>query len=301
MTLCIAANALGGGLSFGDMDRVVVAFDWRIETDSAGAETGFKLQSLGRQWAALISGDVQDAVELCRQYSAFLIQHEDITSTHLLEYLNTPIRCFRYAMAESLIQSKLAMTYDEFLNHGREQVPMDLRRQIASEIAWQQCPVQLILIGVVDGRLVVAKSHNFEIRRCEDFAVIGSGSAIAEANLYQRKHSCLCSLGDTIYSVYESKRLGEIAPGVGRETSLFVLNRDDRGSILRQPWSRGDKKVLEKQFKRYGPRLLKNLDLPPDIMAHEQLMEREQQQRARTLAARTHHSTTADLLHPQPM
>ena len=159
------------------------------------------------------------------------------------------------------------MSYDDFLLNGKSQLAEDLHRQISYEIAQQAIEAELILIGYAQLGWLIFEFANSEVEQRRDFSAIGSGRWIAEATLFQREQQNMRSLAETVYAVYEAKRLGQIAPGVGSETTIMVLRYSN--GITNDLASRKDKRFLEKQFRRLGPRKINKVELAPDLKAYE--------------------------------
>src|SRR5437016_3161589 len=67
MTLCIAAASLENG-----EPRIVVAFDFRVETDWIGADATFKMSRFTNKWAVLFAGNVSSAREVINVYTTSL-------------------------------------------------------------------------------------------------------------------------------------------------------------------------------------------------------------------------------------
>jgi hypothetical protein len=119
----------------------------------------------------------------------------------------------------------------------------------------------LILIGIVKGTFQLYKLQRGSITECSNFAAIGTGAIIAEPVLYQRELQIYTDAERAVYIVYEAKRLGETAPGVGKRTNLFLLSNKD-GAIKVKPLSDLGHAFMEKQFRRFGPREITRLNLP---------------------------------------
>lgn len=271
MTLCIAAKCNEfepGKTPAFDNPRVVLCLDMKIETDIAGAETQYKFESLPGPWAALLAGPIPQARELLLLYEAFL-RNKTLTAVNALEQLRIPIHQFRRRMAEQHVQSAAAMSYDDFLRHGKDQLPEDLHRQIAYEVSSQQIQAELIIIGFMEPYYSIYLLRGGELCECDHFAAIGTGSTVAEANLYHRNQYFLRPLPETIYSAYEAKRLGEIAPGVGKSTVLIVLYppKKDGTGYIETKWVSEEKfSILDEHFGKFGPKQIKDLKLPDDFL-----------------------------------
>lgn len=269
MTLCIAAETNG---LFGDQ-RVVVGFDWRIETQTASSQVGFKFEVLSDNWIALLAGPLVQARELTLKYSVLLRADEDsLTEGNVLEYLRGPAFEIRKSLAEAYTRSTAAMSYEDFLEHGESMLPEDLRRQIAFDISKQRVEAEVILVGWVESGFEIFQILDGNVTRSSDFATIGSGSHVAEVTLYRHEQNSLKDLGQTLYAVYEAKRLGEISPGVGTATSIGILFHNEKG-VGFEFASDDDKAFLERQFRRFGPKAVKYMGLPPDLSASEKLRE----------------------------
>lgn len=96
-----------------------------------------------------------------------------------------------------------------------------------------------------------SQDHEDVVRPEDNFASIGSGSYVAIPALHQREQEDSNSLLETIYNVYEAKRLSQIVPGVGLATSIDVLYPD--GTTWE--WSDELADRCKWLFDRLGPKL----------------------------------------------
>ncbi len=269
MTLCIAALCDLKAREKTAIDDVVVGcFDWRIETGTSSAQTAFKFSKLNKRWAVMMAGPLAQARELSNMYKAFLNSEGDsITNVNVLEKLREPSIRFRQSLASAYTQSTVAMPYDAFLRDGKTQLPEDLFRQISYDIAQQKLEAELILIGLLGRHFRIFECFAGEVHEAEDFAVIGSGKTIAESALYQREQSDIRSLSLSIYAVFEAKRLGENAPGVGTKTTTVIIHRDSENNLDYELVTSAGKNFLEKQFERFGPRKVVDFEIPEGFTA----------------------------------
>ncbi len=265
MTLCIAALCREGFLG---PQRVVLAFDWRVETATASAETEYKFSYLGEHWGALLAGPVVEARELVSVYESFFRANgSGLRLLGLTEKLREPLWQFRKSLADRYTHALYTKTYDEFLEAS---FPESVVTEHVQNVSRQSITAELILIGLVDGQFVIAHVANGDVMLTSAFAAIGSGYAIAESTLFQRKQHDLASLQNTIYCVYEAKKLGEIAPGVGKTTTMMILRRDEKShTLVHDDVLDSDLKYLDAQFKKFGPRPLRSIKLPPNYAAWE--------------------------------
>ena len=110
---------------------------------------------------------------------------------------------------------------------------------------------KLILIGIVSGVLEIFSIVDGDVFECKQVAVAGTGYAVAEAALYWRMdHDSPRTLEQTIYAVYEAKKLSEMSPYVGQKSIMGVLTATENGVA----YAAVDTKSMERKFKRFGPK-----------------------------------------------
>jgi len=102
-------------------------------------------------------------------------------------------------------------------------------------------------------RPVIFKISGDTAWSCEHFGVIGSGTDIGESSLYYREQSMAHPINRTIYQVYEAKRLGEKAPGVGKKTNLLLVRPPLDGQTQIEAILHSGLNFLEECFKKHGP------------------------------------------------
>ncbi len=159
------------------------------------------------------------------------------------------------------------MPYGEFLEKGKAQLPEESFRQAVYEIGAQRIEAELILVGYMDDHFVLFQCADREVTEHSDFIAIGSGAQIAAPVLYQREQNHTHSVEKTVYAVHEAKKLAEIAPGVGRNTTYTLLRppKDDSSSLDFDFLSPVGKRELEKRFLRFGPKKTVDSPLPGDF------------------------------------
>jgi hypothetical protein len=269
VTLCIAATCRDytehGSMGPGE-PRAVLASDWRVETAAAGAEIEVKDDMLHKRWFSLLAGDVAQARELNELYRG-LLRAEEITAANCLEKLRIPLQQFRRRLADSYTQTVYSMTYDEFLKNGKTQLPEDSFRQSVFEIGNQRTEAELILVGFIENEFVLFHCANLDVAEHSHFAAIGSGAQIAMPALFQREQRSSDSLDRTIFAVHEAKKLAEIAPGVGRNTTYTLLSppKDSASGLEFSFCSETGKRELAKRYRRFGLKKITGDALPHEF------------------------------------
>lgn len=261
MTVCIAA------ICQSDRDpKIVLCTDWRQETYLARSDTADKLRTLPRGWVALIADTLNRAEELTALYESHLSDLKGFKDdAHLFSEIKKPAQEYKEILANEYISQTLGIGYQDFLNRAAT-LPDGFVTRRLEEVGAIKLGAALILAAFVAVTDPVTKKRESQpylfvvddqeghqdVARVEDnFAVIGAGSYVAIPALNQREIDGTQSLMETIYAVYEAKRLAEIVPGVGESTSLEVLGPDGEMQSLSGEGHGRCKGLL----RRLGPRL----------------------------------------------
>lgn len=259
MTLCIAAVAR-------DVDHgpcIVSCFDKRGETDITSSQTEMKFRYLGGHWFALFAGDIFQANELLDLYKAHL-KDKHFSKNELVDELRKPADLLREKLVDRLVRSKFSLSYREFLTLG-SQFPRDIYRDTCHEISELTLDCELIIFGFVEkGAVLFVVSDDCSVGTDDwlGFAAIGSGAHLAEDWLHFREQQKLMLLQRTMYHLYEAKKFGDRAPGVGEQTELVVVSFDLLRYMPTPPLGDGLMKQLDELWVTYGPQ--PTLSVQPD-------------------------------------
>ena len=262
MTICIAAVCQQ------DRDnkepRIVLCSDWKAETEFGGSETSDKLRTLPKGWVALFADTQSRAEELIAQYETHLRTLSVIADDkQLFAEMKKPAQRQKEILANDYIQHTLGISYAQLVSPSLK-LPDEVVTQRLGEVGRIKLRATLIIAGFAKGTetddpetdpyLFVVDDqddHQDVVRVEENFAAIGSGAYVAIPALHQREHDFDKSLMETIYSVYEAKRLAEVVPGVGEATSLNVMYPDGRLMV----WSEALWDYCGNLFEKLGPKL----------------------------------------------
>ena len=268
-TLCLAIKA-------SDWDHlrlpgsIVLCMDSLGSNDFTSTEHVRKIEWLPHGFIALVAGPVSTARELA---DAIREQMQAGVSgvAQLLQKMRIAISVMKHRFADAHVGARLGIDYRKFQKTGRQALPDDLYRQTAWDISAHRLEVELIVAGFLPGQdqerePVIVKLSEEEVTTCDTFAAIGSGALLANASLMQRDYSSIATIEYATYLAYEAKRLGERAPGVGRETNIMVMVDGPSGSTFRELF-RDQLATLETLFKRFGPQPITDTNimrLPPN-------------------------------------
>jgi hypothetical protein len=226
VSVCIAARTIAA-----NNKAIVFCMDMMGSTDWNSSETLFKWHTMPHGFFALLAGPIETARELA-SHCGGCFQNADprgLTVPSMLKALREGIGCYKRDFADTYIRSRLGISYEEFREHGRLSFPDDLYREVAYEVRNHYSSCELVVFGfMAGGSPRIFKVSSDSALSCDSFAVIGTGTSVAESALFFRGQGPLTDLDSTVYSVYEAKRLAENAPGVGKKTLLFIMKENGK-------------------------------------------------------------------------
>ncbi len=270
MTLCLAAISVGSRTPPRDLQfALVTVTDERIETDIAGGNFGHKKKIVTHDegWQALWADGEAEADDFANTLKEVL-QPETFEPTNIVQKLSEAAAIHIKKLTERYVSLRLGMSFEDFRTNGEREVPADVRNQLWYEIRQLNLGCEMIVSGFWNGMPLVFKVDRFgTVSRTEHFAAIGSGAAIAEAVLYQREQRLGNELNETLYNVYEAfKMSSQIAPAVAGGPHIWVAEHEifKPAEIVERYVTRSGIKVLDRCFKKYGPKKPKNIPILKD-------------------------------------
>ena len=225
MTICMAA--IGADVTGREGSAVVVASD-RMVTMANLIEfehTVPKALGIGGRAVALIAGDSLIGSHLVKEVAAS-VAAGPITVAQLAQDLSAKYAETRNNHAEADILAPRGLTWAAFYGQHQNLVAQ-LTMMLDSQLNNYDLRVELLIAGVDDGG-----GHIFAVTnpgtRPQDhdvigYAAVGSGGLHALQSMIGFRHAVSASVQETIFRVYASKRRAEVAPGVGHETDMFVV------------------------------------------------------------------------------
>jgi hypothetical protein len=249
-------------LSFGSAPTIVACTDMQGSTATSTTETMGKTADLPWGFFALLAGDDMSVTREIAEIVGDLLEKDPPgVGVDTLGTLRRALGIYKRRFAESYIESALGVTYEQFRLTGKTDLPEDLYRNLHWEIRNHQSGAELLICGFVKtpigaghmNRPVIFKISGDTAWSCEHFGVIGSGTDIGESSLYYREQSMAHPINRTLYQVYEAKRLGEKAPGVGKKTTLLLVRPPLEGETQIEAIMQTGLDFLEEQFKKHGP------------------------------------------------
>jgi hypothetical protein len=218
MTICIAAPCLQD-----DELRIVIVADRMMSNDDASGDIQFKYELLPSSLLALYSGPQSQALGLIYHYRLGLKKKAKVTVESLPKYLYRMLQKRQQELVDMAVGMNLGgITFNEFVAAGG---PLDsgVGAEIMDEVNEARLKIELIVAGFLPDTMsgminpIIIKVTEKGVNTFKNFLCIGVGTVPAEHALYRREQSELLRLDQTIYNLFEAKKMAEIAPGSGRQ------------------------------------------------------------------------------------
>jgi 20S proteasome alpha/beta subunit len=254
MTVCIAAVCRQN-----DEPAIVICADEKISSELGSAETAFKMGLIGgNRWTCLTAGPESDILSLKRFVDAELGNAGDIDETNLIPRCTEALRKRKSEKATMFTSSRFGMTYENFLEKGKMQLPEDVFRAATLDIINLINRAEMIICGFAAGGVphLCKIPTNGVVVFQESFAVIGEGQNLATASLLRREQHEYSPIARTLYNVFEAKRYSERISSVGEKTDMIVMYNAEIKSMTESGFSN-----LRTIFKEYGPKEIDEISL----------------------------------------
>jgi 20S proteasome alpha/beta subunit len=230
MTICIAAAC-------DDAKRVVVAAD-RMFTVGPPLNVEFeppisKIEAMGSCALALGAGNSLTVAEILRRARAKYHNQQNQRIEQIATFVRAEYVQFRDEVLEQqIIKPALGPDYDVFRSRGGTlpqylQPQAQLYNQIYIQCSQYNLGVEIIVAGVDEsGGHIYTITHPGQMVPFDKigYSSTGSGATHAAIKLALELQHPKSSLPNTLLSVYSAKAAAEVAPGVGKETELYVVS-----------------------------------------------------------------------------
>lgn len=230
MTICI--GALCADLH-GKPNQVVVAASDRMVTLSGFMEFEHeipKAMPLSTKVVGLMAGDAIKGSRMQREVRHKLPSDEVSVQEIANHIVDLYVEHRRREIETSFFQTR-GLTLDEFYKGGvMQRILPTIAQFLDQESSSFDFKVSLLVVGV-DGSgghvLHVANpGGSYDDYEQIGYHAIGSGAVHALQALIGFGHTGHRTYGETLYSVYAAKRRAEVAPGVGKDTDMIVINSE---------------------------------------------------------------------------
>jgi 20S proteasome alpha/beta subunit len=220
MTVCIAAkcvNLSGQEIVVGASDRMLTAGDIEFEPPLT------KIYGLASHAVAMISGDAADQAEIISATRRRLAQGPVADVRSIVNIYSEEYAAHRRRVASSHFLEPLGLDFPTLKNGS---VEPSILSNLVTQLQTSRLHTSAIIAGVdgIGSHIYVVEDPGIP-RFCDNigFAAIGYGQNHAESLFMFRQYSWQWTPDKALFLVYAAKKRAEVAPGVGRETDLFVI------------------------------------------------------------------------------
>jgi hypothetical protein len=188
VTVCIAA------ICQNNIDPVIVCCTDRRASSRLGKTEHFpKARYLGQNgnWVFLAAGMDSEITALHRlMHANFSEENSQIDETNISETVLRAVTSRKNQKAEEYIGSRFGITYQEFINTGKEKFPPDIFRGHIAAISKLQIPVECIVGGSASDFPILCKmTQEGSVSIRDHFVVCGEGEYLASSVLYHRSQN----------------------------------------------------------------------------------------------------------------
>lgn len=225
MTVCIAALCSAEN---GVSKNVIVASD-RMVTLGGFMEFEHQISKISKltdKSVILVAGDTYRGSKVVDVVKDRLAEIPDNKIQNIANWVTKVYSECRDELIETEIFKTRGFTKKEFYENYQTKLLPQLAFQLDQQVITYDFGVQLIVAGVDE-----LGSHAFAIYNPGNsidihqigYVAIGSGTLHATQSLIGFGHSPAIDLKTTVFCTFASKKRAEVAPGVGKDTDLFII------------------------------------------------------------------------------
>ncbi len=255
MTVCISAICDNGKNIVSISDKMITATPPYVEFE----HDLIKLERLSSRCLALTAGSALRHIELCRSVKRKISEEENPTISSIVSTIQDQYDKLRKKKLEEEYLKPRGLTLQEFIA-TMGNFPREFAFRLDNDIIKFRYGLVILLSGVDESGAHIYRVEDPGGSECFDsigFNAIGIGQDHAVLSLISNKYTIKMNLNESIYFVYEAKKKSEIAPGVGKETDIFII-KDENIEQLSKEKIKELEKIYEKRIK---PRKEETTDL----------------------------------------
>jgi 20S proteasome alpha/beta subunit len=207
-------------------DRMITAGDIQYEPFQS------KLAAINHKTIVLVAGDY--AIHSHAVKKTMETVDAAASPYQIAQFYGHQIQLLRRQEAEAVYLAPLGLNTDTFLAQQRE-LSEAFVTTITEQMQRHRAPeVEALVIGSSEGLTGIPYVQLYHIDTngivscCDDvgFAAIGSGAWHAKSNLMQNGYTNGANYATALTAIYAAKKAADIAPGVGKDTDLYLVFKD---------------------------------------------------------------------------
>ena len=227
VTVCIAtisqleSDGVQYPMIIGATDRMLTAGDIEFEP----AQT--KVFLFTNRVVALVAGDASFQIAVCSDAGLELRDNQNVDVKTVAETYSRAFVRYRREQAELRYLSPLGLDLQSFIQNQKH-MSQETIDNLIYKLEHSKIRAQTIITGTdMDGTAHIYTVKDPGTVSCEDavgFAAIGIGEWHADSFFMFNRYNKYRFLSEALFLTYAAKRRAEVAPGVGIETDMFVID-----------------------------------------------------------------------------
>jgi hypothetical protein len=239
-------------------DREITAGDIEYEPPQ------FKVSFQTKRAIILIAGDYPTHTEALQQTQKTIINTSEDHPATIAEIYASSLRQVKFKHACDIYLGPLGLTSDVFLSSSG--ISNDIVISLANQVqSYSGQLTEAIVVAADDAATHLYLIDSDSKVTCQDdvgFVAIGIGSWHAKSLLMQAKYFNRTNFAAALSLAFSAKKRAEIAPGVGRDTDMFIVNKTgwapvaaELQALIESSYQEYDKRhaeLLSDQYTRLG-------------------------------------------------
>ena len=209
-------------------DRMLTAGDIEFEPPQT------KAYRVGENAIILVAGDMATQVRVCNDTYASVLEHPTTSIADIADRYADSFALLRQERAERTLLTPLGLNLGSFAK--KSTISPELVNRLTGELRHYTLDVEAIVAGVDSAGAHIFVITDPGIAVCNDaigFAAVGFGDRHAESQFMLARFTHRWPLSQTLFLTYSAKRRAEVAPSVGQQTDLHVINAQQTVHVLR--------------------------------------------------------------------
>lgn len=221
VTVCIAAMCQWDNkpMIVGATDRMLTAGDMQFEPFQT------KVATITERIVTLVAGDISTQVSIILD---LIDEFQNETDPEVKTVAESYSKCFsnyRRQQAELKYLSPLNLDFQSFIQN--QHIPQNTIDTIVSKLENSRMKAEAIIAGIDNTGVhiyTVRDPGKIALQDAVGFAAIGVGEWHAQSFFMFKGYNRNYLLPQALFITYAAKRRAEVAPDVGRETDMFIID-----------------------------------------------------------------------------
>lgn len=224
MTICIIAICENSRVILVS-DRMLTISDISIEFEHPSS----KIEILSNNCCAVTAGDALPCVDIFSNAKSIIKQHSSLSIKEIAEETKKSYIEQRAKTIEELLILPRQLKNIETFYENIQSLPSEIGLHIDNKIQNFDFEIDIMIGGVDEQGPHIYFVENPGTIACYDsigYCAIGSGNLHAELTFISYNYNTLMGINEALYVIYEAKKISERAPGVGKETDIFLIDKN---------------------------------------------------------------------------